>query len=395
MNDTQPHRQWFLFSMMMIAANLRLPITIIPPLLTHIEKTFALPSSMAGLLTSIPLITFAVFSPIIVRLAQRWGNELTVFLLFFLLIIGSYLRIIPTVPALFVGTFLIGIGIDSGNVLVPALIKDHMATNLRLGTSLYTLSMLLIGAIGTALSGLLISHISLGATMSILSVLSVLALLTWLPNLKAKRQAGLTAAQKAQVPHYQSVWHQPLGWLITLFFGLQSLVYYAIITWLPSILATHGVSTLSASNLLTLLQLSGLPLSFMVPYLFSKKHGVSILLAIMTLGYVIAPLTFILPTHSLVFLTIMCLITGLGSGVAFNLAILFFTEKTTNPYQTAAISGMAQSAGYLLAAVGPILFGYLQQFTHSWTPVIWLLALFAVALTLSGLIIQRRGLIAE
>ncbi|MFC6261108.1 MFS transporter [Levilactobacillus fujinensis] len=394
MTDTQPHRQWFLFSMMMIAANLRLPITFIPPLLTHIEKTFALTSSMAGLLTSIPLITFAIFSPIIVRLAQHWGNELTVFLLFILLIVGSYLRIIPTVPALFVGTFLIGIGIDSGNVLVPALIKEHMATNLRLGTSLYTLSMLLIGALGTALSGLLISHISLGVTMGILSIPSVLALLTWIPNLKLKRQAALTT-QKVQVHHYQSVWHQSLGWLITLFFGFQSLVYYALITWLPSILVTHGVSPLSASNLLTLLQLSGLPLSFMVSYLFSKKHGVTILLGVMTLGYVVAPLTFILPIHSLFFLTTMCVIAGMGAGIAFNLAILFFTEKTTNPSQTAAISGMAQSAGYLLAAVGPILFGYLQQFMHSWTLVIWLLALFAVGLTLTGFVIQRHGMIAE
>lgn len=394
MTDKQPHRQWFLFSMMMIAANLRLPITFIPPLLTHIEKTFALPSAMAGLLTSIPLITFAIFSPIIVRLAQHWGNELTVFLLFFLLIVGSYLRIIPAVPALFVGTFLIGIGIDSGNVLVPALIKDHMADNLQLGTSLYTLSMLLIGAIGTALAGLLISHISLGATMAMLSVPSILALLTWLPNLKFKRQSAL-ATPKAQVPHYQSVWHQSLGWLITLFFGLQALVYYAMITWIPSILVTHNVSTLNASNLLTLLQLSGLPLSFAVPYLFNKKHGVTILLGVMTLGYVVAPLAFILPIHSLALLTTLCVIAGIGAGIAFNLAVLFFTEKTTNPFQTAAVSGMAQSAGYLLAAVGPILFGYLQQFAHSWTPVIWLLALFAVGLTLTGFVIQRRGMIAD
>ena len=381
--------------MMLIAANLRLPITIIPPLLPSIERALNLPSSMAGLITSIPLMTFAIFSPIIVKLAQRWGNERTVFALFLLLITGTYLRIIPTLAALLLGTFLVGVGIDSGNVLVPALIKEHMPYKIRLGTSLYTLSMLLVGAIGTAVSGILISRTSLAATQAYLGIISIIAILAWLPNVRTKRQAPLTAEQRSHIPHYQSVWHQPLGWLITLFFGLQSLVYYAIITWLPSILAVHGVSTLTSSNLLTLLQLSGLPLSFMVPLLFNKRHGVSFLLGIMTLGYVVAPLTWLIDTKSIPFLTVVCLITGLGSGVAFNLAIMFFTEKTTNPYQTAAISGMAQSAGYLLAAIGPILFGYLQQFSQSWVPVIWVMALLAAALTTTGFIVHRRGMIAN
>ncbi len=381
--------------MMLIAANLRLPITIIPPLLPSIERALNLPSSMAGLITSIPLMTFAIFSPIIVKLAQRWGNERTVFALFLLLIVGTYLRIIPTLAALLLGTFLVGVGIDSGNVLVPALIKEHMPYKIRLGTSLYTLSMLLVGAIGTAVSGILISRTSLAATQAYLGIISIIAILAWFPNVRTKRQAPLTAEQRSHIPHYQSVWHQPLGWLITLFFGLQSLVYYAIITWLPSILAVHGVSTLTSSNLLTLLQLSGLPLSFMVPLLFNKRHGVSFLLGIMTLGYVVAPLTWLIDTKSIPFLTIVCLITGLGSGVAFNLAIMFFTEKTTNPYQTAAISGMAQSAGYLLAAIGPILFGYLQQFSQSWVPVIWVMALLAAVLTTTGFIVHRRGMIAN
>ncbi|HJE85985.1 MAG TPA: MFS transporter [Levilactobacillus hammesii] len=391
----QTHSRWFLIGMMLIAANLRLPITIIPPLLPSIERALNLPSSMAGLITSIPLITFAIFSPIIVKLAQRWGNERTVFVLFLLLIGGTYLRIIPTLAALLFGTFLVGIGIDSGNVLVPALIKEHMPYKIRLGTSLYTLSMLLVGAIGTAISGILISRTSLAVTQAYLGIISIIAILAWLPNVRTKRQPPLTAEQRSHIPHYQSVWHQPLGWLITLFFGLQSLVYYAIITWLPSILAVHGVSTLTSSNLLTLLQISGLPLSFMVPLLFNKRHGVTLLLSIMTLGYVVAPLTWLIDTQSVPFLTVVCLVTGLGSGVAFNLAIMFFTEKTTNPYQTAAISGMAQSAGYLLAAVGPILFGYLQQFSHSWVPVIWLLAFFAAALTITGFIVHHRGMIAN
>lgn len=121
------NKKWFLLSMMLIAANLRLPITIIPPLLSTIEKNLGIPKSMAGLITSIPLITFAIFSPIIVKIAKKLGNELTIFIFFILLIIGSYLRIIPAIWALMIGTFLAGIGIDSGNVLVPAIINRSFA----------------------------------------------------------------------------------------------------------------------------------------------------------------------------------------------------------------------------------------------------------------------------
>ncbi|MFC6288605.1 CynX/NimT family MFS transporter [Levilactobacillus angrenensis] len=392
---SQPKRSWFLFSMMLIAANLRLPITLMPPLLPNLEQTLHLPSSLAGLLTSIPLVTFAIFSPIIVKLAQRWGNARTVLLLFFLLILGSYGRIIPNVVALFLGTFLVGIGVDSGNVLVPALIKERVPDQIQLGTSLYTLSMLLVGALGTAAAGYLISTLSFGATQAILGSISIIAVLCWVPNLRGDHAATLTPKQRAQVPRYHSVWRQPSGWLITLFFGLQSLVYYVLLTWLPTILTTHGLSTIEASNLLTLFQLSGLPLAFLVPYLFNKRHGVPLLLGIMTLGYVVAPLTFLLPTHSLPFLTVMALISGLGSGVAFNLAIMFFTEKTHNPYQTAAISGMAQSAGYLLAAIGPILFGTLATSLHAWNPVLGLLVLFAIALTVTGIIVDRHAIIVD
>lgn len=386
------NKKWFLLSMMLIAANLRLPITIIPPLLSTIEKDLGIPKSLAGLITSIPLITFAIFSPIIVKVAKKLGNELTIFVFFILLIIGSYLRVIPAIWALMIGTFLAGIGIDSGNVLVPAIIKDHLPNEIPLGTSLYTMSMLLIGAIGTALSGIFITKISLQATLIILSSIAIIALIFWIPSLKYnQRDDDKTVEPK----HYRSVWNQSLGWLITAFFGFQSLVYYSFITWLPSVLETHGTSTIVASNLLTVLQLSGLPCSFIVPFLSVKKNGLKALLSMLFIGYAVAPLGFLISTNNLVFLTIVTVVTGFGSGLAFNMAVIFFTEKTTNPYQTAEVSGMAQSAGYLLAAIGPVMFGFIENTVKSWNLIIVILIIMSVLLTLSGILIARHKPIAE
>ncbi len=375
--------------MMLIAANLRLPITIMPPLLNSIEKNLNIPGSMAGLITSIPLIAFAIFSPIIVKVSKNRGNEVTIFIFFLLLIFGSYLRIIPAVWALFLGTALVGVGIDSGNVLLPAVIKDRMPNDIPKGTALYTMSMLLIAAIGTALSGFLITKMSLNSTLSILSLVGVIALVFWIPNILSNRKDK--DAKEKEVPKYRSVWGQSIGWLITLYFGLQSTVYYSILTWLPKVLSGHGVSTVFSSNLLTILQLAGLPLSFIVPMLAPKKIGMGTLTTFVFLGYVVAPLAFLVNTTSAAYLVILTIFVGIAQGIAFNTAIFFFTNKTTNPYQTAEVSGMAQSAGYLLAAFGPVAFGLLQQSSI----ILIVLAVLATALTLTGIIINKSKLIRE
>lgn len=392
MQSSKLNKKWFLLSMMLVAANLRLPITIIPPLLSTIEKDLGIPKSLAGLITSIPLITFAILSPVIVKVAKKLGNELTIFVFFILLIAGSYLRIIPTVWALMLGTFLAGVGIDSGNVLVPALIKDHLPHQIPLGTSLYTMSMLLIGAIGTALSGVLITKVSLQSTLAILSVVAIVALVFWIPNLRYNHRETTKNFEQKQ---YRSVWNQNLGWLITAFFGLQSIVYYSFVTWLPSILQNHGISTIFASNLLTLLQLSGLPCSFIVPFLSIRKNGLRNLLIMLFVGYAIAPLGYLISTSNAVYLTIITIVTGFGSGLAFNMAVVFFTEKTTNPTQTAEVSGMAQSAGYLLAAIGPVLFGFIENISGSWNMIILILVALSTLLALSGLLVARHKPIEE
>jgi CP family cyanate transporter-like MFS transporter len=381
--------------MMLIAANLRLPITIIPPLLKSIEKNLGVPSSLVGLVTSIPLIAFAIFSPIIVKIAKKLGNELTVFCFFIILIAGSYLRIIPTIWALFIGTALVGIGIDSGNVLVPAMIKDRLPTRIPLGTGLYTLSMLLIGAIGTALSGIFITKISLSLTLSILSALSIVALICWIPNLKSNTKDVLNKDEEEEIPHYRTVWNQRVGWLITVYFGLQSLVYYSLLTWTPSVIESHGVSSVLSSNILTILQLSGLPCSFIVPMMAPKLRGRKFIDIFLIIGYVVGPLLFLLNIQSTWLLVVIAFLTGFGAGLAFNEAIYFFTNKTTNPFQTAEVSGMAQSAGYLLAAFGPVIFGFLHEIFNTWSVTMVSLSVLSVILVVSGITINHHKPIAE
>lgn len=126
------------FGIFLVGANLRLPITMLPPLLSDLKRSVGLAPSLAGLLTTIPLVMFALISPLIAKAGNKYGSERTLLAALILLTIGSYLRIIPTIWALMIGTCLVGAGIAGGNVLLPAIIKERFPTQIAIKTSLYT-----------------------------------------------------------------------------------------------------------------------------------------------------------------------------------------------------------------------------------------------------------------
>jgi len=385
---THQHSRYLALGMVLAATNMRLPITMMPGLISPLKQTLGLPSSMAGLITTIPLLTFAVMSPLIARWGHRFGNEWTIYGMLIVLAVGSYLRVVPSITLLFIGTLLVGIGVDGGNVLIPAIIKDNFPQKIELATSGYTVSMVLIGSLGTGLSGVMAAHWSLPVTMAALSVIGLLNLVVWSPNLKYNHRAPVENSETAQIPVRPSVWRLPLAWVVTAFFGLQALVYYSLLTWLPTILTAHGFTTVVAGNLVTLMQLSILPMSFLVPATSGKKAGVITMNAIVGIGFMLGAAGILLPGLSLPLAIILCVMLGLGAGASFSLAVVFFTQKTTNGFETADLSRMAQSAGYLLAALGPVLFGWLGSHV-GWTLVLWLAIGFSGLLTLCGVIIQR------
>ncbi|WEE36131.1 CynX/NimT family MFS transporter [Lactiplantibacillus paraplantarum] len=397
MTTTHQHSRYLTLGMMLAATNMRLPITMMPGLISSLKRTLGLPSSMAGLLTTIPLLTFAIMSPLIAHWGRRFGNELTIYIMLIFLAVGSYLRVIPTIAALFIGTLLVGIGADGGNVLIPAIIKDNFPTKIPVATSQYTLSMLLVGSLGTGLSGVLAAHWSLPLTMAVLSVIGLINLVVWLPNLKYNHRAptvAMTASDGQSTVTHGSVWRRPLAWVVTAFFGLQALVYYSLLTWLPTVFVAHGFSLIVAGNLVTIMQLSGLPMSYLVPATSGHRRGVLAMIMVVGVGFIAGIGGILFCGTSFWVAALSCVLLGLGSGAAFSLAVVFFTQKTTNGFETADLSGMAQSAGYLLAAVGPVLFGWLGG-QLGWGPVLWLAIILSALLALSGSVIFQHATIYE
>ncbi len=376
---------WFLLiGIIFIASTLRSPLTSVGPLIASIRDSLAISNVLAGFLTTIPLLAFALISPFAPKIARRFGMELTLFVSLILLTAGILIRSLGTTPNLLIGTFLIGLAIAFGNVLLPGLIKLNFPLHIGLITGIYSVSMNLSASIAVGVSVPLANGTRFGweGALGVWALLTFIALLVWLPQLKNKRfpDPAEILVVKAKSP---ALWRSPLAWSVTFFMGFQSLIFYTTSAWMPEVLKTQGISMDSAGWMVSLLQFSQLPMTFIVPILAGKVKdqrwivvGVAILY-LLGYGGIMAGGTTLVP--------LWMILIGIAGGATFGLSMMFFTLRTRSPHEAADLSGMAQSFGYLLAAIGPVLFGLLHDFTSGWTVPMLIIIVASLIVFLSGM----------
>jgi CP family cyanate transporter-like MFS transporter len=377
---------------LLIGANLRIPISMIPPMLPALKAAIGLQPALAGLLTTIPLFMFALASPVMGHLGGKHSNERVLLFALIILSVGSYLRVLPSATALIGGTVLIGIGIAGGNVLLPAIIKDQFPDSVAAKTTLYTSAQMLMAAFGTGTAGVLAKHTGPFKASAIFGILGIAGLLIWLaamPSMRSGAQVTVDKTAQTAAP-LRSVWRSPLAWVIMLFFGMQSILYYTLMTWLPSLWQAAGFSVTAAGSLTTVFMLGGLPASLLVPSIAERRHGLSILNAGVFGGFFIGAASLLLGNTNYAFNFCMALLMGIASGASFSLAVVFFQKRTDHAADTARLSGMAQAGGYVLAAVGPVGIGIVQQATHSWSLLIYLTLLITLLIGIAGVLIIRK-----
>jgi len=372
----------------LMASNMRAAITAVGPLIGEINGDMGLHGSAVGLLTALPLIAFAVLSPIAPRVARRYGMENALFTSLLVLLAGILLRSAPPVIALFAGTLAVGAGIAMINVILPALIKRDYAARIGLMTGLYSMAMNGWAAAASGLSVPLSDGLSLGwrKTLLLWAVLALIAIVAWLPRLRGKK-----APVSVQGEQTGPLWKSRLAWLVTLFMGLQSFTFYSSVAWLPQILQERGMDATSAGWMLSIMQFVSIPASFFVPFMAGKRPGQSGLAVASATASLIGYAGLAIGGDDLLMVWIVML--GIGSGASISLALSLFALRTRTTLQAARLSGMAQSLGYLLAAVGPVLIGYLYDATHSWTVPLIILVSATVCFLLIGIGAGRRGYI--
>ncbi|HDU3560486.1 TPA: CynX/NimT family MFS transporter, partial [Klebsiella aerogenes] len=356
-----------------IAATLRVTFTGIAPLLDAIRAEYQLTTAQTGLLTTLPLLAFGLVSPLAAGVARRFGIERSLLLAMVIICLGIGLRSLPSAAWLYIGTALIGCGIALGNVLLPGLIKRDFSGHVARMTGAYSITMGAAAAAGSAMVvPLALAGFGWRGALLLLMVFPLLALLLWLPQARRQATTPMTGSGAA---HNRGIWRSALAWQVTLFLGINSLVYYVIVGWLPAILQSMGYSEAQAGSLHGLLQLATAAPGLAIPLVLHRlkdQRGIAVLVALMcvvsTLGL------WLLPGQAVIW----TLIFGFGSGATMILGLTFIGLRASSAHQAAALSGMAQTIGYLLAACGPPLIGKIHDAYGDWHIPLLIVALIAV-----------------
>jgi MFS transporter, CP family, cyanate transporter len=368
--------------------NLRTAITSLPPLFPDLQTRLHLSSATLSLLAATPVICFGVVSAFTAWLNRRYGEEMILLVALVLLTAGLLLRGVAPGVMLFPGTALAASAIAVLNVLLSSMAKRRWPerAGLLLGIYLTTLS---AGAIVSSLLSVPLYRSSGGSVRLALGVWAApaaLAVLLWLPQLRY-RTAGAPPVAAGAPRAGVKVYRYALAWQVTAFMGLQSLLYYAALSWLPTIFQDRGDSAVTAGNLLALMGVGNLATSLIVPVLAHRRPSQRALVVPSLIGTA-AGLAGSLwaPLGSAPF---WVLVLGVSQGSCLGLAIFFMMARAPGADAAASLSAFSQSVGYLVASVGPLMVGLLHSATGSWNiPVALLLVLCAAELA-TGLLAGR------
>ncbi|HET9188043.1 MAG TPA: MFS transporter [Acidothermaceae bacterium] len=376
---------WLGVAVFLVAVNLRPAVASFGPLVTDIRDGLGLSDVGISVLTALPVVCFGALAPIGPWLTKRIGMARAVAVYCAAIGVGLLVRIGPDAATMFTGTLVAAGAIAALNVILPALIKRDFPRHTGVMMGLYTLALTGSAAIAAGLSVPLTHAIGHGwrGGLGIWAALAAVALLVWLPEL---RVAGADAVA-AVTP--RGLLRDRIAWMVTIYFGFQSLSFYAMLTWLPTLYQDHGLSESHAGALLSLSAAVQTPVALGLPALAIRLRTQTPLLVgsvLLTAGGLLALLVAPMASPYL-----WVVILGLGQGASFPLGLTLMVLRTRTPAVTQQLSSMSQGFGYLIAAVGPLLTGLLHSLTGHWTvPLAVLIALLAPQ-AIAGLAVARPG----
>jgi CP family cyanate transporter-like MFS transporter len=379
-----------LAGILLVAVNLRIAVTSLGALLDEIRTGLEMSGAMAGVVTTLPTIAFAAFGAVTPWLARRVPAGRILAVAMIALAAGQGLRAIADGPAVFVVTSALALsGIAVANILLPALVKEHFPHRAGLVTGAYSVALIVGSTVGAA-AAVPIAHAagSWRAGLGVWALVAVVAVLPLLPAaLRGVRRAtaGATTAATPAGPRIRPG-RTRLGWAMAAYFGTQSLSGYALMGWLAQLFRDSGYSPQSAGLLLAGVTAIGVPVALIMPAMATRLATLRPLVLSLSAASAVAYAGLILVPDAGAIGWVVLLAIGQG---AFPLILATIGLRARTSQGTVALSAFAQSTGYLLAALGPLVVGVLYEATGGWqAPLGFLLAALA-AQTLAGLAIAR------
>ncbi|GAA2742396.1 CynX/NimT family MFS transporter [Kitasatospora cinereorecta] len=364
------------------ALNLRPVVTSLGPLLDRVRADLGMNPTVAGLLTAVPSLCFALFGVAAPALARRVGPIAVVAAGMGAITVGVLARSFTGSAGVFLLLTAVALaGVAVSNVLLPVVIKRYFPDRVGPMIGLYSMAL----SVGTSLAAAATVPLTtaLGGNwrlgLGLWGVLAAAALVLWVVVLVVRRErVGRGGGpQGAKLPILRS----RTAWALALFFGLQSTSAYATMGWLPKIYQDAGVSAEASGVLLAVVMAVSVPASFVLPNLAARRGDQRIFVLVLGLCGITGFLGLMLAAGTLSWL--WAVLVGL-SMCAFPLALTMLGLRARTPGGVTQLSAFAQSLGYLLSIPGPILIGAIYQHTGGWYLPLGLLALLLVPQILVG-----------
>ncbi|EEP6475099.1 CynX/NimT family MFS transporter [Campylobacter jejuni] len=371
-----------------VAFNLRAPITAtaVGPIIDIIKDKYYLNSTVAGILTSLPLIAFGSISFIVGYFSPIRAIVFGIFLIFLGEIIRSYFG----VYGLFLGMLAMGCGIAIANVLLPSFIKEKFPKKMASIMGIYSLVLSISSIIGIALAIPLLSVFDLAGAMFFWAIFSFVALVVYYPQAKNGRFFRIKKKAHKKINLFINL----TTWKITLFMGFQSFLAYSLFFWYVQIVVEKGFDKEFSTSMVLFAQLVAAPVSLFGPLLLGKlrQNLHTFYIAGLCSMYVIAfGILFIF--DSKISIIISAFIMGFPWGGVFGIALLFIAQKSSNAQIAARLSALAQGFGYLIAAQGQWIIGFLHDKFENFSFAILMLVFVGILVNIFGYLSYKSQII--
>lgn len=368
-------KRYMLFAIIMVGMCLRPSITGLGSLLKMIKPDLGLSDAASGMLTTIPVLTFAIVSPIVGKINNRIGTSNVLSVGFSCIALGIVIRSFAGMCGLYIGTILIGAGIACGNVLIPAIIKKTYPQKYGFVTALNSVGLAVSSGLAAGMNYPIASRLGWGwrNTLCIYAVAAIAAIFIWIP-VRSNTIEAHSAERKEK-----NLWKNSIAWSVSLFLGIEALIFYSCSAWLATIFQFKGLDATTAGFYVSCFSLTGIPASFVVPALAGMKKDqrkVTFgLLSVFMLGIVLMAVT-----SNRELLLAAAVLAGFGCNGGFALSMGFIGFRTGNGNDAMQLSSMSQSIGYLIAAFGPIGMGLINDRFGNWNLNLWLIAALLLVL---------------
>lgn len=352
-----------------IAIVLRPPVASIGPLLQEIQASLGVNAELIGVLAASPVLCFGLGAFASPWLVSKVGvNRAMLYVLIFLAL-SSSLRMVFEYPGLLLGTIGAGLSIAIANVLLPTIVRIQFPSKVALVTGAYTTLLAISASLAASIA--VPSSLALGGWSPALAIWilpTVLAVLLWLPQTKTN-QVHVAQPAQAAAEEKAAVLRSPISWAIVGFFGIQSLGFYALLGWMPLALISIGVSAQDAGNYLGFASAIGIPSGLIISSVLGRFKSLAWWAAgtsVMTLsGYIL--FTLVLQTIHTQLLIVSCVLIGLGMAATFPISLSLISTRASTQAQTTQLSAMSQGWGYLLAAAGTFMVGFVANLVGGYT----------------------------